>query len=178
MRKAILIIALVSACGETAPPAITVGPVSFVEDQLLGLSTSRRESLAQLTALALAVADSTTDELGAPLVSEWVDDRLLEILAAELTLEKNRIDDDVLEARYLMSPAWELTVRHVLFFSERWRDAEHRAEAAAKAARARELLRGGADFAETAARLSEEPGAEGRQGLLPPGREGAWVSSP
>ena len=32
-----------------------------------------------------------------------------------------------------------------------------------------------ADFAETAATLSEEPGAEGRQGLLTPGREGSWV---
>jgi hypothetical protein len=38
-----------------------------------------------------------------------------------------------------------------------------------------ESLRGGADFAVTAAELSEEPGAEGRQGLLTPGREGSWV---
>ncbi len=36
-------------------------------------------------------------------------------------------------------------------------------------------MENGADFAETAARLSEEPGAKGRQGLLPPGREGSWV---
>ena len=38
-----------------------------------------------------------------------------------------------------------------------------------------ELLGSGADFAETAAQLSEEPGAEGRQGLLVPGRDGLWV---
>ena len=38
-----------------------------------------------------------------------------------------------------------------------------------------ELLRNGADFAETAAQLSEEPGAEGREGLLEPGRDGSWV---
>jgi hypothetical protein len=38
------------------------------------------------------------------------------------------------------------------------------------------LLLAGADFTETAARLSEEPGAEGRQGLLAPGRQGSWVS--
>ena len=74
-----------------------------------------------------------------------------------------------------MKPDWELTVRHILFFSERWRTAAHRAEAEAKAGRAMESLRAGADFASTAAALSEEPGAEGRQGLLTPGREGSWV---
>jgi len=166
---------LVVACGEPPAPAITVGPLSFTENQLLGLSEARRTSLAQLSAFGLSVADSSTDALGAPLVSEWTEDRLIEILAAELTLEKNGVGDDVLEARYLTDPEWELTVRHILFFSERWRSAEHRGEAAAKAARAMESLRAGADFAETAARLSEEPGAEGRQGLLTPGRQGAWV---
>ena len=164
-----------AACGDAAPPAITVGPVAFTEDQLLGLSDTRRRTLAHLTALGLAVADSSTMQLGAPLIDDWTDDRLLEILAAELTLEKNNVGDDVLEAQYLMNPEWELVVRHILFFSERWRTAEHRAEARAKAERALEALRGGADFAETAATLSEEPGAEGRQGLLTPGREGSWV---
>ncbi|MDA0311977.1 MAG: peptidylprolyl isomerase, partial [Gemmatimonadetes bacterium] len=172
---ATLAAALLVACGAPEPPALTVGPVSFTENQLLGLSEASRTSLAQLAAFALSVADSSTDELGAPLVSEWTEDRLVEILAAELTLEKNDVGDDVLEARYLTDPEWELTVRHILFFSERWRAAEHRAEAAEKAARAMESLRAGADFAETAARLSEEPGAVGRQGLLTPGREGSWV---
>lgn len=165
---------LAGACAE-APPALTVGPVSFTEDELLGLSASRRQTLAYLTAFGLAVADSTTDELGAPLVDRWTEDRLLEILAADLTLERHDIGDDVLEARYLMDPEWELVVRHILFFSERWRLDEHRAEARDKADRALEALRGGADFAQTAARLSEEPGAQGRQGLLTPGREGSWV---
>jgi len=167
--------ALLAACGSDAPSAITVGPVSYTEDQLLGLSDARRESLAQLTAFALAVADSTTRELGAPLITERENDRLIDILAAELTLEKNDVDDAVLEAQYLFDPEWELTVRHILFFSERWRDAAHRSEAEAKAGRAMELLGSGADFAETAAQLSEEPGAEGRQGLLVPGRDGSWV---
>ena len=166
---------LAAACGERAAPALTVGPVAFTEDQLLGLTPSRRETLAHLTAFGLAVADSTTAELGAPLVEEWTKDRLLEILAAELTLEKHDVGDDVLEARYLMDPEWELVVRHILFFSERWRSEEHRAAAREKAERALEALRGGADFAETAAELSEEPGAEGREGLLTPGREGSWV---
>jgi hypothetical protein len=152
-----------------------VGPISFAEDQLLGISPARRATLASLAAFGLAVSDSSTAELGAPLVARWEDDRTLEILAADLTLRKNAVFDDALEARYLTDPDHELTVRHILFVSERWRTAPERAEARAKAERALELLRGGADFAHTAARLSEEPGAQGRQGLLTPGREGAWV---
>ena len=176
MRKTILVAAsLALACGDAAPPAIEVGPVAFSENDLLGLSDARRETLAQLTAFALSVADSSTAALGAPLIAQWTEDRLLDIIAAVMTLEKNQVGDDVLEARYLTDPEWELTVRHILFFSERWRSAEHRAEAEAKAGRAMEQLLAGADFAETAARLSEEPGAEGRQGLLAPGREGSWV---
>ncbi len=171
----LLAAALALGCGDAAPPAIEVGPVAFSEDDLLGLSDARRETLVQLTAFALSVADSSTAALGAPLVAQWADDRLLDIIAADLTLEKNDVGDDVLEARYMTEPEWELTVRHILFFSERWRSAEHRAEAEAKAGRAMERLRAGADFAETAALLSEEPGAEGRQGLLAPGREGSWV---
>ncbi|GMV07412.1 MAG: hypothetical protein AMXMBFR53_36870 [Gemmatimonadota bacterium] len=176
MRTPTSILALLLlACGEAPPPALEVGPVSYTEDQLLGLTPARRATLAHLTALGLAVADSSFMELGAPLVGSWEEERLLEILAAELTLEKNGVGDDVLEARYLTDPDHELTVRHILFFSERWRTPPEREAAAAKAARALEQLRGGADFAQTAAALSEEPGAEGRQGLLTPGREGAWV---
>jgi hypothetical protein len=166
---------LLLACGGEDPPVLAVGPVAYSEDRLLGISDDRRETLAGLTALGLAVADSSTAELGAPLVEEWVDDRRLAILAAELTLEQQDIGDDVLEAQYLLDPQWELTVRHILFFSERWRSADHRAEAEAKAERALESLRAGAEFAATAATLSEEPGAEGREGLLTPGREGSWV---
>jgi hypothetical protein len=165
----------IASCGSDAPAALTVGPVAWTESDLLGLSEARRRTLADLAAFGLAVADSSTDALGAPLVQEWVDDRRTEILAAELALEQSDVGDDVLEARYLTDPQWELVVRHILFFSERWRSADHRAEAEAKARRAMEALRAGADFAETAAALSEEPGAEGRQGLLTPGREGSWV---
>lgn len=163
------------ACGSDAPPALSVGPVAFSEDQLLGLSADRRRTLANLTAFGLAVADSSTSALGEPLVDSMIADRRLEILGAELVLEENGVGNDVLEAQYLTDPEWELVVRHVLFFSERWRSASHRDEAAAKADRALASLRAGADFASTAAELSEEPGAEGRQGLLTPGRQGSWV---
>lgn len=174
-RRALILSAALLGCADGSPPALTVGPVAFSEDRLLGISDARRTTLGALVALGLTVADSSTAELGAPLLLERADDRRLEILAAELTLEMNGIDDDVLEAQYLTDPQWELTVRHILFFSERWRSADHRGEAEAKAWRARASLEGGADFASTAAALSEEPGAEGRQGLLTPGREGSWV---
>lgn len=175
-RTSLLIAAaLAVACGGDTPPALSVGPVGYTEDDLLGLSEDRRHVLANLAGVGLAVADSSDSALGAPLVEAWIDDRRLEILAAELTLEKHGVEDDVLEARYLTDPEWELVVRHILFFSERWRSSTHRAEAEAKAERALASLRSGADFAETAAALSEEPGAEGRQGLLTPGRVGSWV---
>jgi hypothetical protein len=176
MKTLTLLVALaLVACGDSAPPAVTVGPVSFGEDQLLGVSPDRRRTLADLTAFALAVADSTTDELGAPLLHRQENDRLLDVLAADLLLEKSGVGDEVLRARYLTDPEYELTVRHILFMSERWRSPAERAAAKAKAERALALVKGGADFAETAAKLSEEPGAAGRQGLLKPGRKGDWV---
>lgn len=175
-RTTLILTALGSvACGPDSPPAVSVDDVAFSEEQLLGISDERRETLAYLTAFGLAVADSSTAELGRPLVEEWADDRRLQTLGAELVLEERGVGDDVLRSRYLTDPEWELTVRHILFFSERWRSAAHRAEAEAKGQRALERLQGGADFAQTAAELSEEPGAEGREGLLNPGREGSWV---
>ncbi len=175
LRHALPLILTLTACGEPEPAALVVGTVSYSREQLLGLSPARKATLAHLTAFTVAVADSSTADLGSPLVRRWHDDRLLDLLAADLTLEKNGVGDDVLEARYRTDPELELTVRHILFFSERWRSKEERAAAKQKAERALDAVRAGADFAETAARLSEEPGAEGRQGLLTPGREGSWV---
>jgi len=176
MRRTYLtLLLMLPACGPGAPPAVTVGALAYQETQLLGLTEARRRLLAHISAFGLAVADSAVEELGAPLVRRWEDDWRLETLAAELTLEANGVGDDVLRAHYLTDPEYELTVRHILFFSERWRTAEERAAAKAKAERALDAIREGADFAETAATLSEEPGAQGRQGLLTPGRKGAWV---
>ena len=112
----------------------------------------------------------------APVLERSLDEALLVHIAAELVLRDGQVDDEQLRAHYLTNPAVELTVRHVLFFSERWRPPSHRAEAQRKGEAALERLRTGDPFPEVAAELSEEPGAEGRQGLLTPGREGSWVS--
>lgn len=174
LRRLLPAVAL-AGCASDAPPALTVGPVAYTQSQVLGLTPSRLESLALLTGLGLAVADSTTAELGAPLVATWTDDRLLDILAAELTLEKHGVSEATLREAYDADPQWELTVEHLLVFSEPWRTDDHREAAAAKAERARELLVSGLEFPEVEARLAEQAGGEARAGELPPGREGAWV---
>lgn len=179
MKISTLFVALaavaVAACGTSKPPAVKVGPVSFQENQLLGLSVELRHSLADLAAFGLAVSDSTTEELGAPLLRRQQNDSLLDILAADLFLQEKGVTDEMLKARYLTDPDYELTVRHILFMAERWKSPAERAAAKAKAEKALALVKGGANFAETAAKLSEEPGAAGRQGLLKPGRKGDWV---
>jgi PPIC-type PPIASE domain len=177
MRTRTLLILAVSlaACGREAPPALTVGPVSFTEDQLLGLSDARRAMLADLAAFGLAVADSSAAELGAPFVREQTDDRLLEILAAELTLEKHGVGTADLEAIYRARPDWELTVQQILVYSEPWQDADQRHAAEAKAEHALSLLKSGEDFPKVEADLAAEGGPEARQGVLPPGRQGSWV---
>ncbi len=149
--------------------------MSYSEGQLIGLTPERRTALADLTAFGLSVARDETDSLGAPWVQEMEDSVKLDILAADILLDDNDIGDDVLKARYLTNPEYELTVRHILFRCERWESDAERAACKAKAEHAHQLVENGADFAETAARLSEEPGAKGSQGLLPPGREGSWV---
>jgi hypothetical protein len=165
---------LLAACSH-APPALQVGDVAYSESRLVGLTPERRQALGELTAFGLAVAKGDLDTLGAPWVQEREDSVKLDILAADLLLEQNGVGDDVLRARYLTNPSYELTVRHILFRCDSWEPAAKQAAAKAKAERALTLVRAGADFAQTAARLSEEPGASASQGLLPPGREGSWV---
>jgi hypothetical protein len=155
---------------------LTVGDVAYSETELLGLSDARRAQLAEITAFGLATA---RDELAlklAPLLEQASDAALLKQFVAERILAENGVDDDQLRAHYLTNPVLELTVRHVLFFSERWRPASHRQVAREKAEAAIARLEAGERFPEVAAELSEEPGAEGRQGLLQPGRAGSWVS--
>lgn len=165
---------LLAACSHT-PPALQVGDVAYPESRLVGLTAQNRQMLAELTALGIAVSKGEVGPLGEPWVQEQEDSVKLDILAADLLLDQNDVGDDVLKARYLTNPEYELTVRHILFRAAQWRPAAQKAAAKAKAERALKLVRGGADFAKTAARLSEEPGASASQGLLPPGREGSWV---
>ncbi len=167
-------LALLVACSH-APPALQVGDVAYPESRLVGLTAQNRTMLADLTALGIAVSKGEVDQLGQPWVQEQEDSVKLDILAADLLLEKNDVGEDVLRARYMTNPKYELTVRHILFRADSWQSPEKRAAAKAKAERALKLVRQGADFAKTAARLSEEPGASASQGLLPPGREGSWV---
>ena len=175
MRRLLPLLALMAACGDSAPPALTVGPVSYSEDQLLGLSDSRRELLVGITALGLAVADSSTEELGAPQIDAWADDRLLDILAADLTLEKNGVGDDQLRARYATDPEWELTVRHLLVFSDRGLPDAQREAARALAGRGLQMLQAGSDFPEVEAALTAAGGPLVREGTMPPARDGTFV---
>ena len=171
----VVVLLAATACS-SEPPALRVGDVTFSENELLGLSEARRIDLATITAFGLATARGETMVVLAPLLERSLDEALLVHIAAELVLRDTQVDDEQLRAHYLTNPAVELTVRHVLFFSERWRPPAHRAEAQRKAEAALLRLEGGDPLPEVAAELSEEPGAEGRQGLLTPGREGSWVS--
>ncbi len=170
-----LVLMVAVACADD-PPALTVGDVHFAENDLLGLSESRRIDLSTIAAFGLATSRGETLSVLEPLLERSSEEALLTHVAAEIMLRERDVDDDQLRTHYLTNPAVELTVRHVLFFSERWRTPSHRAEAQRKAGAALERLGAGDPFPEVAAELSEEPGAEGRQGLLTPGREGSWVS--
>ena len=164
-----------SACGRGEPVAFTVAGVDFTEAELLGLPEERKRNLQELTALAAVIADGEVERL----IEPWIDsarvERLWEHLQAEARIDSAGVTDAALRARYATSPDFELTVRHLIVFSERYEPPEVRAEAQAKARAALERIRAGEDFGTVAAEVSDEPGAESREGLLNPGREGAWV---
>ncbi|HSG48319.1 MAG TPA: peptidylprolyl isomerase, partial [Longimicrobiales bacterium] len=174
MRLAATMVLLLAACAD-APPAMEVAGIPYTRDEILGLTPSRQESLWELTALAAAVSRGEVDEVGAPLVRRREADHLWERLQAERILREGGVSDENLEALYATNPEHELTVRHLIVLSARYETDERRAEARAKAERALQRIRGGEPFPDVAAEVSEEPGAEGRQGLLEPGRRGAWV---
>ncbi len=163
------------ACEQEPAPALMVGPLTFSERELLGLSPSRRKVLANVAALALAHQDDSASALLTPLTDQVAKRDLAERLYAELTVEGNRVSRAELRERYLVDPELELEVRHIIYLAGRQLPAETRAEAEAQARAALERARAGEPFPELAAQLSEEPGAAPREGLLQPGREGAWV---
>lgn len=172
-----LILAAATACADAEPePPLRVGDVAFTEDQLLGISDDQRQLLADLTGFAGAVSRGEVDALGRPLIERREREVLARLYRAERALDSMGVSDDMLRARYRTDPEWELTVRHLIALSERYESDTQRREAQAKARRALDRIRAGEPFPEVAAEVSEEPGAEARQGLLQPGRRGAWVS--
>jgi hypothetical protein len=150
--------------------------VAYAREQVLGLTPSRLAALADLTAAAVMVARGHEEAVGAPLRARQEADHLWERVQAEARLAENGVGDANLQAMYATRPEYELTVRHLIVLSARYETDATRADARAKAERALERIRAGEPFPDVAAEVSEEPGAEGRQGLLEPGRRGAWVN--
>jgi hypothetical protein len=170
----VLCVAL-AACGDSDPLAFTVAGVDYTESELLGLTDSRRALLAELTAFGAVLADDRVEDL----VEPWVDSArvawMWDQVQAERRVDSAAVSEAVLRTRYATSPQFELTVRHLIVFSERYEPANVRAEAQAKARAALERIEAGEPFPDVAADVSDEPGAESREGLLNPGRQGAWV---
>ena len=157
------------------PPALTVGPVSYTAEELGALGPSQRQTLAELTALGLVIAEGRADELVTPFVERELRSIVLQKLAMEMAVAEAGLDEAELRAAYARDPEQELVVRHLVVLSERWRPDEHRDSARARAADALARARSGEDFEALAAEYSDEPGAAERGGLLEPGREGSWV---
>lgn len=149
--------------------------MGYTEAELLGLSPSRRDLLASLTAFGVAVSNQELDGVAEPLLYRAEADHLWERLQVEAILAEAQVEDAVLAARYRTNPEYELTVRHLIVLSERFESDDARAAARERAGRALERVRAGEPFPQVAAQVSEEPGAAERQGLLEPGRRGAWV---
>jgi len=169
----ILALWVVSGCGEEV--ALSVGNVAFETADLLGLSDEQENLLAMIAIVGLATAREEVAQVGAPVIDRRRNDLRIDRLRQELALEGAGVTDEALRARYEQSPDFELTVRHLLILSERWRAAGERAEARARAEVALARALAGEAFPELAGEVSEEPGAEARGGLLEPGREGSWV---
>ncbi len=172
--RALVISFLVPACSEA--PALSIADVSFTRSDLLGLSETQSELLSMIAALGVATSRGDQARIGGPLIARGREDLLLERLRQEVTLELGGVTDLALAARYTQSPDYELTVRHLVILSERWRSIGERETARRRAEAALVRARAGEPFAELAGDVSEEPGASARGGLLEPGREGSWVS--
>lgn len=171
----LLALALVHSGCDSGPPALQVGDVSFSEPDLLGFTPDRRTRLAEITAVGLAVARGERLELGEPTLQRRRQETLLDYLREEVLLEAEGIGDEILEARHLTDPEYEITVRHLVVLSDEGDPEEARDAGRRRAEEALERIRAGESFPEVAGEVSEEPGASERGGLLQPGRRDSWV---
>lgn len=174
LRWGVLALGL-GACGESPPPALEVGPVGFTEEELGVLGAAEQRTLADLTALGLAVAEQRVDSVIQPHLERDLRSLVHQRLAMELAADRAGLGDAELMLAYDLNPRHELVVRHLVVMSERWRPEEHRDSARAVAMEALQRAQDGEPFAELAGEYSDEPGAAARGGLLEPGREGSWV---
>ena len=161
------------ACGD--PPVLQVGRVGYDAVDLAGMGPNQQYVLADLTAFGLAVADDRVDELIEPYIRRDIRSMVIQRLALEVAADATGMDDTELRERYEADPDHELDVRHLVILSERWRPAEHRDSARARAREALRRIRAGERFEDVVAEYSDEPGAAERGGLLDAGREGSWV---
>ncbi|MEJ2678721.1 MAG: peptidylprolyl isomerase, partial [Gemmatimonadota bacterium] len=166
---------IAAGCGGKTDYALQVGGTGFTARELGMLDPAQQARLADLTAFGLAVAQDSTAAVTAPYVQADEQALLLQKLAMEVAVKESGQDEDQLRRLYQQHPEYELTVRHLVIVSERWRPQAQRDSARAEAEAALARIRAGADFAKVASEVSQEPGAAESGGLLKPGRKGDWV---
>jgi peptidyl-prolyl cis-trans isomerase NIMA-interacting 1 len=169
----VILVWLLTGCAE--PAVLEVGRIGYAASEIAHLDAEQTGLLVDATALGQAAADGRLGAVAAPFVDRETRSLVLQRTALEIGAAEAGIHDESLRAGYEMDPEHQLTVRHLVVLSERWRPREHRDSAQARAGEALKRARAGEPFEELVAEYSDEPGAAERGGLLEPGRVGSWV---
>jgi hypothetical protein len=169
------VLPVLAGCRQAAP-VLEVGRIAYFAEEVAGRDSAELVLLADITALGLAIADQTVEEVGAPVVEQLSERTRLNIMPLFLGAQRMGLGEEQLQQAYLQEPEWELEVRHLVRLAPRAATAEDRRQARQLAEQARRRAEAGEDFAELSAEYSEEPGAAARGGLLQPGRQGDWVA--